>query len=171
MFSKIIRLGLTAAIFAWSIYQFAEGEIGNGIALLFPMGLVLFTYFRNERILLSLWHMRKNDVAKAEKALDGIRNPEKSLIKGQLAYYYLLMGMIESQRKVGKAETLLKRALNTGLRLDQDKALAKLNLAGIALTKRRKKEAQILLTEVKKLDKNGALAEQTKYIKQQMKRI
>ena len=171
MFSKIIRLGLTAAIFAWSIYQFADGEIGNGIALLFPMGLVLFTYFRNERILLSLWHMRKNDVAKAEKALAGIRNPEKSVIKGQLAYYYLLMGMIESQRKVGKAETLLKRALNTGLRLDQDKALAKLNLAGIALTKRRKKEAQILLTEVKKLDKNGALAEQTKYIKQQMKRI
>lgn len=171
MFSKIIRLGITAAIFAWSIYQFADGEIGNGIALLFPMGLVLFTYFRNERILLSLWHMRKNDVAKAEKALAGIRNPEKSLIKGQLAYYYLLMGMIESQRKVGKAETLLKRALNTGLRLDQDKALAKLNLAGIALTKRRKKEAQILLTEVKKLDKNGALAEQTKYIKQQMKRI
>ena len=171
MFSKIIRLGLTAAIFAWSIYQFADGEIGNGIALLFPMGLVLFTYFRNERILLSLWHMRKNDVAKAEKALAGIRNPEKSLIKGQLAYYYLLMGMIESQRKVGKAETLLKRALNTGLRLDQVKALAKLNLAGIALTKRRKKEAQILLTEVKKLDKNGALAEQTKYIKQQMKRI
>jgi hypothetical protein len=171
MFSKIIRLGLTAAIFAWSIYQFADGEIGNGIALLFPMGLVLFTYFRNERILLALWHMRKNDVAKAEKALAGISNPEKSLIKGQLAYYYLLMGMIESQRKVGKAETLLKRALNTGLRLDQDKALAKLNLAGIALTKRRKKEAQILLTEVKKLDKNGALAEQTKYIKQQMKRI
>lgn len=171
MFSKIIRLGLTAAIFAWSIFQFADGEIGNGIALLFPMGLVLFTYFRNERILLSLWHMRKNDVAKAEKALASIRNPEKSLIKGQLAYYYLLMGMIESQRKVGKAETLLKRALNTGLRLDQDKALAKLNLAGIALTKRRKKEAQILLTEVKKLDKNGALAEQTKYIKQQMKRI
>ena len=46
---------------------------------------------------------------KAEKVLQGIKNPEKSLIKTQLAYYYLLMGMIESQRKVGKAETLLKR--------------------------------------------------------------
>ena len=109
--------------------------------------------------------------AKAEKMLGRIRNPEKSLIKSQLAYYYLLMGMIESQRKVGKAETLLKKALNTGLRMDQDKALAKLNLAGIALTKRRKKEAQILLTEVKRLDSKNVLAEQTKYIKQQMKRI
>lgn len=171
MLSKIIRLGLTAAIFGLSIYEFADREIGNGIALLFPAAIVLFTYFRNERILLSLYHMRKNDVQKAEKALLGIKNPEKSLIKGQLAYYYLLLGMIESQRKVGKAETLLKKALNTGLRMDQDKALAKLNLAGIALTKRRKREAQILLTEVKKLDTKGVLAEQTKYIKQQMKRI
>jgi hypothetical protein len=115
--------------------------------------------------------MRKSDVAKAEKSLLRISAPEKSLIRGQLAYYYLLLGMIESQRKVGKAETLLKRALNTGLRMDQDKALAKLNLAGIALSKRRKKEAQILLTEVKRLDTKNALAEQTKYIKQQMKRI
>ena len=171
MVSKIIRLSVTAAILVWSGFQFADGEIGNGIALLFPAALVLLTYFRNERILISLWHMRKSDVAKAEKMLGGIRNPEKSLIKSQLAYYYLLMGMIESQRKVGKAETLLKKALNTGLRMDQDKALAKLNLAGIALTKRRKKEAQILLTEVKRLDTKNVLAEQTKYIKQQMKRI
>ena len=171
MLSKIIRLVVTAAIFVWSILQFADGEIGNGIALLFPAAIVLFTYFKNERILIALYHMRKNDVSKAEKALAGIRTPEKSLVKSQLAYYYLLMGMIESQRKVGKAETLLKKALNTGLRLDQDKALAKLNLAGIALTKRRKKEAQILLTEVKKLDSKGVLNEQKKYIKQQMKRI
>lgn len=171
MFSKIIRIVVAAAIFGWSLYSFIDGEIGNGIALLFPAAIVLFTYFRNERILISLYHMRKQDLEKAEKALEGIKNPEQSLIKTQLAYYYLLMGMIESQRKVGKAETLLKKALNTGLRMDQDKALAKLNLAGIALTKRRKKEAQILLTDVKRLDSKGVLAEQTKYIKQQMKRI
>ena len=171
MFSKIIRIVGAAAIFGWSLYSFIDGEIGNGIALLFPAAIVLFTYFRNERILISLYHMRKQDLEKAEKALEGIKNPEQSLIKTQLAYYYLLMGMIESQRKVGKAETLLKKALNTGLRMDQDKALAKLNLAGIALTKRRKKEAQILLTDVKRLDSKGVLAEQTKYIKQQMKRI
>ena len=110
MFSKIIRLALTAAILVWSGLQFADGEIGNGIALIFPAALVLLTYFRNERLLISLWYMRKSDVAKAEKMLNGIRKPEKTLIKSQLAYYYLLMGMIESQRKVGKAETLLKKA-------------------------------------------------------------
>ena len=171
MFSKIIRIALSLGLFVWSIYNFIDGEIGNGIALLIPTTLVVFSYFRNERILWSLYHMRKQNLDKAEKVLLGIKNPEKSLIKTQLAYYYLLMGMIESQRKVGKAETLLKKALNTGLRMDQDKALAKLNLAGIALSKRRKKEAQILLTDVKRLDSKGVLAEQTKYIKQQMKKI
>ena len=171
MFSKVIRIALSLGLFVWSIYNFIDGEIGNGIALLFPTTLVLFSYFRNERILWSLYHMRKQNLEKAEKVLLGIKNPEKSLIKTQLAYYYLLMGMIESQRKVGKAETLLKKALNTGLRMDQDKALAKLNLAGIALSKRRKKEAQILLTDVKRLDSKGVLTEQTKYIKQQMKKI
>lgn len=171
MFSKIIRIALSLGLFVWSIYNFIDGEIGNGMALLFPTALVLFSYFRNERILWSLYHMRKQNLDKAEKVLLGIKNPEKSLIKTQLAYYYLLIGMIESQRKVGKAETLLKKALNTGLRMDQDKALAKLNLAGIALSKRRKKEAQILLTDVKRLDSKGVLAEQTKYIKQQMKKI
>jgi len=171
MFSKVIRIALSLGLFVWSIYNFIDGEIGNGIALLFPTTLVLFSYFRNERILWSLYHMRKQNLEKAEKVLLGIKTPEKSLIKTQLAYYYLLLGMIESQRKVGKAETLLKKALNTGLRMDQDKALAKLNLAGIALSKRRKKEAQILLTDVKRLDSKGVLAEQTKYIKQQMKKI
>ncbi len=171
MFSKIIRITLTLALFVLSIYSFIDGEIGNGIALLFPTTLVLFSYFRNERILWSLYYMRRQNLDKAKKVLLGIKNPEKNLIKTQLAYYYLLIGMIESQHKVGKAETLLKKALNTGLRMDQDKALAKLNLAGIALSKRRKKEAQILLTDVKRLDSKGVLAEQTKYIKQQMKKI
>ena len=83
MVSKIIRLGVTAAILVWSVLQFVDGEIGNGIALLFPAALVLLTYFRNERILISLWYMRKRDVAKAEKMLGRICNPKKSQTKRQ----------------------------------------------------------------------------------------
>ena len=171
MISKIIRLGLTALLVAWSVYQFILGNIGNGIFFFLLAGIPLLTYFRNERIIISLWYLRKNNLPKAEKMLNSIKNPESSLIKSQLAYYYLLTGMIQSQSGVGKAETILKKALNTGLRLKQDQALAKLNLAGIALTKGRKKEATVLLTDVKRLDEKGVLDEQVKYIKQQMKRV
>jgi hypothetical protein len=171
MISKIIRLGLTAALVGWGVYQFIEGNIGNGIFFTLLAGLPLLTYFRHERILLALWFLRSNKLDRAEKSLKGIRKPEATLIRSQLAYYYLLTGMIESQRGVGKAETILKKALNTGLRLKQDQALAKLNLAGIAISKGRKKEATVLLSDVKRLDEKGVLDEQVKYIKQQMKRV
>ena len=54
--------------------------------------------------------------------------------------------------------------------MDNDLAMAKLNLAGIAFSKRRKQEAQKLLTEAQKLDKQGMLADQIKMMKQNMKR-
>lgn len=171
MISKVIRLGLTALIFGWSIYQFATGHIGNGIFFFLLAGIPLLTYFRNERVLIALWYLRKNQMDKAEKSLLKIKNPDESLIKGQRAYYYLLMGMIESQRGVGKAESMLRKALGIGLRQKTDQALAKLNLAGIAIAKGRKREAQILMTEVKKLDEKGLLNEQVKFMKEQMKRV
>ncbi len=171
MFSKYLRLGLTALFFGLSVWQFIEVEIGNGIMWLLLTGLVIFTYFRNERILQAFWFLRKNEMDKAEKALNKIKNPEQSLIKGQLAYYYMLQGMVQSQTGIGKAETFLRKALKTGLRQKHDQAMAKLQLAGIALAKRRKREAQVLLTEVKKLDSRGMLNEQVRMLKQQMKRI
>ena len=49
--------------------------------------------------------------------------------------------------------------------------MAKLQLAGIAMTKRRKREATTLMAEAKKLDKHGMLKEQMQMMKQQMKKI
>ena len=108
---------------------------------------------------------------KAGKSLDRIKQPQY-LVKGQQAYYYFLRGIMDSQtRSLGKAETALRKALSIGLRNKSDQAMAKLNLAGIAMNKRRKREATNLLSEAKKLDKRNLLDEQIKLMKQQMKRI
>ena len=64
-----------------------------------------------------------------------------------------------------------KKAIELGLSMDQDLALAKLQLAGIAMTRRRKIEANKLLTEAKKLDKHGMLKDQIKMMKDQMKKM
>jgi hypothetical protein len=55
--------------------------------------------------------------------------------------------------------------------MKQDRALAKMQLSAMAMTKRKKKEAQLLLSEAKKLDNKGLLADQIKMLQQQMKRI
>ena len=49
-------------------------------------------------------------------------------------------------------------------------AMAKLNLAGIAMSKNRKIEAEKLLAEAKRLDKQGMLKEQITMMKAQMKK-
>ena len=50
-------------------------------------------------------------------------------------------------------------------------AMAKLSLAGIMMQKRRKREAQILLTEAKGHDKHKMLTSQIRMMQEQMKRI
>jgi hypothetical protein len=71
---------------------------------------------------------------------------------------------------MNEAEKYFKKAVTLGLSMDTDMAMTKLNLAGIAMTKNRKREAEILLSEAKKLDKHNMMDDQIKQMKGQMKR-
>jgi tetratricopeptide (TPR) repeat protein len=171
MFNKNIKLALAMLIVAFAAYQFVEGEIGNGIFLILLSLIFVFLYFRNEIILLSFLRMRKQDLEGTEKWLQKIKNPESALTTKQQGYYNYLYGIIFSQKNLTQAEKYFRKALKLGLNMDYDVAMAKLSLAGIAMQKRRKREAVTLLQEAKKLDKNNMLGEQIKMMQQQLKRI
>ena len=171
MYNKNIKLILAGLILIYAIYQFVEGNIGNGIALIFLAGVFVFFYFRNEIILLAFLRMRKQDLEGTEKWLTKIKNPESSLTTKQQGYYNYLYGIIYSQKNLTQAEKYFRKAIKLGLNMNYDLAMAKLSLAGIAMQKRRKREATTLLQEAKKLDKNNMLTEQIKMMQQQMKRI
>ncbi|AWG27142.1 hypothetical protein [Flavobacterium kingsejongi] len=171
MFHKNIKLFIAALIIATAIWQFTEGNIGNGIFLLLFSSVFIFLYFKNELILLAFLSLRKQDFPGALRWLNLIKNPETALVQKQQGYYNYLNGLMLSQTNLGQAEKYFKKAIALGLNMDQDLALAKLNLAGIAMTKRRKLEATTLLNEAKKLDKQNMLKEQIKQMKDQLKRI
>ena len=170
MFNKNIKLVLTALILAVAVWQFIEGNIGNGIMYILLSSIFVFLYFKNEFILLSFLRLRKEDFPGAKQWLDKIKNPETSLIRKQQGYYNYLNGLMVSQTNMKEAEKYFKKAISLGLSMDTDMAMAKLNLAGIAMSKNRKREAQILLTEAKKLDKHNMLDNQIKMMKEQMKK-
>ena len=170
MYNKEIKIVLALIILACSIFLFNSGEIGYGIVVLIIMGLVILSIFKDERIVKAFYHLRKNDMQKAASTLSKIKHPEK-LIRSQEAYYYYLNGLILSQTQMNQSERFFKKALSIGLRTDTDKAVAKLNLAGLAMSRRKKREATTLITEAKKLDKHNMLDEQLKMMKQQLKRI
>ena len=170
MFNKNIKLILAALIIAFGIYQFTDGYIGNGIMYILLSTVFIFLYFKNEMVLLAFLRLRKQDFEGAKKWLNKIKHPESALVKKQQGYLNYLNGIMVSQTNMNDAEKYFKKAISLGLSMDHDLAMAKLNLAGIAFSKRRKQEAQKLLSEAEKLDKRDMLADQIKMMKQQMKK-
>lgn len=171
MFHKNIKLVLAGLISAWAVYQFSQGNIMNGISILLLAGIFVFFYFKNEFILLAFLQLRKQNFPGAQKWLNYIKNPEAALIIKQQGYFNYLHGIMLSQTNITQAEKFLRKAVKLGLSMDHDLAMAKLQLAGIAMTKRRKREATTLMAEAKKLDKHGMLKEQMQMMKNQMKKI
>ncbi|PHS29877.1 MAG: hypothetical protein COA95_10875 [Methylophaga sp.] len=171
MFNKYIKLVVATGILVWSVFQFIEGNIMNGISLVLFAGIFVLFYFKNEFILLAFLQLRKQNFAGAGKWLSYIKNPSSALIQKQEGYYNFLHGILVSQTNLTQAEKFFKKALNLGLSMKHDMAMAKLQLAGIAMSKRRKREATMLITEAKKLDSQGVLKDQIKMLKDQMKKM
>jgi|TARA_B100001094_G_scaffold323157_1_gene373534 tetratricopeptide (TPR) repeat protein len=171
MYPKYIKLILAFLTLAFSIFQFSENNIGNGIALIFLVLIFVFLYFKNEIIILAFLRLRKQDFNGTEKWLNKIKNPESALTKKQVGYFNYLKGVISSQTNLTQAEKYFKKAISIGLSMNHDLAMAKLSLAGILIQKRRKREATTLLNEAKKIDTQKMLSDQIKMMQQQMKRI
>ena len=173
MFNKHIKIVLAIAVFALSIQQFVDGAVGsmgNGIMLIFLSLIFIFLFFKNEFLILAFFQLRKQNLEGADRWLNKIKNPESALTTKQNGYYNYLKGLIFSQENMNQAEKYFRKAISLGLNMDHDLAMAKLNLAGILFTKRRRVEAKKLLREAEALDKNGMLKDQIKMFKDRMKK-
>lgn len=171
MFNKNLKIVLAVVLFALAVWQFTESNIGNGIFLILLTALPIILYFKNEFILLAFLKLRKQDFPGAQKWLSYIKNPETALVRKQIGYFNYLQGIMTAQTNMNIAEKHFKKAVEYGLTMDTDMAVVKLQLAGIALSRRRKIEATNLLNEAKKLDKHNMLKDQITMIKEQLKRI
>ncbi|MDE5421583.1 hypothetical protein L3073_05150 [Ancylomarina sp. DW003] len=171
MIRKYLRLIVAGILFLGSIYLFIEGMVSLGVWSVLVSGFFVLFHFKNIMNLMAFYFVRKNRFDKAAGVLERVKHPER-MIKGQEAYYYYLTALTESQKhNNSKAEKSFKKALNTGLRMKNDQAIAKLNLSGIYLSQRNKKLASYYLKEAKKLDKQKLLTAQAREIEAMMKRI
>ena len=105
----------------------------------------------------------------AVKWLDKITQYRSQLHRSQYGYYHYLVGLSQAQESPAKVEPLMRKALEYGLNMKQDRAMATLNLAAVAISKGRKQEGQKLLEEAKRLDSAGLMTEQIKMMKDQLK--
>lgn len=166
--SNIVRLIIACLTMVGAIALCVFGFWGWGIPVFLIGGLILLTFFFNENMLIAQFYLRKEKSEESEKWLLRITDYEKQLYKGQHGYYNLLVGLIESRKAPLKSEKYFKKALTLGMGMSHNTALAKLSLAGIAMAKRDKRNAEIYLKEAAKDDKNKLLADQIKMMKGQM---
>ena len=166
--SNIVRLIIACVIAGAGVTLCGFGFWGWGILVFLMGGMVLLTFFFNENMLIAQYFLRKDNMAKSEEWLLKITDYEKQLNKSQHGYYNLLIGLLESRKSPLKSEKYFKKALSLGMKMSHNIALAKLSLAGIAMAKRNKREAQMYLQEATKEDKNKLLADQIKMMKAQM---
>jgi hypothetical protein len=166
--SNIVRLIIACVIMGAGVTLCGFGFWGWGILVFILGGIAQLTFFFNENMLLAQFYLRKENSDKAESALVKITDYEKQLYKSQHGYYNLLVGLIESRKAPLKSEKYFKKALQLGMGMSHNTALAKLSLAGISMAKRNKREAEMYLKEAAKDDKNKLLADQIKMMKGQM---
>lgn len=168
--NKYIKFVIAAVLIGLGIYLMFNRNIGWGIVLVILSSLPILLFFKNENILLAFWQLRKQNFEGAYKHLSRIKSFEKELHKSQYGYYHYLIGLTSAQdNNPAKTEALMKKALDYGLNMKHDRAMATLNLAAGALSKGKRQEAQKLLEEAKRLDSAGMMTDQIKMMKEQLK--
>ncbi|MET3538166.1 hypothetical protein [Chryseobacterium limigenitum] len=167
--NKYIKFVVAAIIIAAGVYLMTNRNIGWGIVLVVLSAVPIFLFFKNEYILLAFWQLRKQNMQKAANYLTGITNYQSQLHKSQYGYFHYLQGLTLAQDHPTKVEPLMKKALEYGLNMKHDRAMATLNLAAGAISKGRRQEGQKLLEEAKRLDTAGMMTDQIKMMKDQLK--
>ena len=168
MIGFIIRCVLTAASAYFTFHLFYTGSWGWGISMIFPTAIFVFSFFRNENMILALNQMRLGNTDKAKKFINRITYPQL-LPKKQHAYVLFLQAVLSTQELgFAKSEQLLRKAISMGLRTGQDNAVARMHLSSICAQTGRRKEAVSLLAEAKKLDSSGMMKEQIVMMQKQL---
>ena len=164
----ILRIFIALTLLFGTIFLFSTGYWGWGLTSLLPLALVIFSFFRNEQVILALNQMRLGNQDKAKAYINKITH-QQFLPRKQHAYVLYLRAVLGAQELgFANAEQLLRKALGLGLRTNEDNAVARMHLAGICAQTGRRQEALTLLAEAKKHDKNGMLRDQIKMLQQQL---
>lgn len=168
--NKYIKIVIAAVLILLGLYMMIfTRNLGWGIVVFLLSSLPILLFFKNEYILLAFWQLRKQNMVKAADWLKNITNYQAQLHKSQYGYFHYLQGLTLAQEHPTKVEPLMRKALEYGLNMKHDRAMATLNLAAAAISKGRKQEGQKLLEEAKRLDSAGMMADQIKMMKEQLK--
>ena len=167
MLTRLIKILLAASSLAYTVYLFSKAQTGAAIGMIFVTIILVVMTLKSMRLVLAFVQIRQQKMPEAKKWLGRIK--QNQLWPRQRGYYNFLLGSLTMEENMNVAEKYLKEAVSLGLRHAHDEAAAKLNLAVVASTKRRTREAIMLLNDCKRLDTKGMLTKDIKMVEQALK--
>lgn len=167
MLTRLIKILLAASSLAYTVFLFSKAQSGAAIGMTFVSIILVMTTLKSMRLVLAFVQIRQQKMPEARKWLGRIKQNE--LWPRQRGYFNFLLGSLSMEENMNVAENYLKEAVSLGLRHAHDEAAAKLNLAVVASTKRRTREAMMLLNDCKRLDTKGVLTKDIKMVEQALK--
>ncbi len=131
MFPPKLRFALVILCAVGGIYAFIEGQLFPGVALFIVAGLMVYGHFSYNRIWLIYKHVLSGEFEQAEAQLKKVGSVA-NLSSEQQSYYYFSKGMVAMHKTAyEEAESELLKALDIGLKTDNDMAVANYYLAQI----------------------------------------
>lgn len=168
MFNPIVRIILVVLglFLAWNFYS--NGDLPIAFVVLFAVGLIVWGYFKYGTVYTAFRRLKNEDFQKAEELLLKIKNPSL-LLKSQKSYYHFIKGFLElNKRNIETSFIELTKALNLGLRTENDTSIVLLHLAAIELERNNMKEAIIYLEKIKNLNHDIELEQEIERIENEI---
>lgn len=151
MFTPLVRILLIIGSLGMGIYFYTKSDFLNMAMIILCAVFFVYGYFKSGTVYIAHLALKKEDFDKAEKLISKIKNPHL-LSKGQKSYFHFTLGAIASNNKDWETSySEWTKALNIGLRTENDASIALLNLANVELERKNFKKAHAFITKVRKL--------------------
>lgn len=159
MLTRNIRIGLIVIYALLSLLFFLAGIIEGAGFFIFAALIMVFTYIRYGSITAAFRNMKKNNLEKTKKRLNETIKFDW-LSPSYKGYYYWIKAYIETgEENLSNAVNYYEKALEYGLRTNNDTAIIYFQLAILACIGEKYEAAHQLLEKAKELKPKQLLIE------------
>lgn len=169
MFSNpVIRLIAAILVLAAAVvFGLANQWVPMTVSLVIG-GILVLMHFRLGPVMMALRYLYRGNIAKTKFYLKKVKDPDK-LPASHRGYYHFCKGYLTMQQnRRDEAKAHFEKALDGGLRLGNDKAVAHVSLAQLYGQDRNRKEAKRHLEKAETFKYNKAVAQAIEQVKKQL---
>jgi len=168
MLTPTIRLILVITSLVIATFLYSKEDFQNMSMMIVAAALFIYGYFKYGTVYAAFQQVKKENLKKAEKLISKVKNPDL-LSKEHKSYYHFTTGIIALEKKEWeKSYSELTKALNIGLRTENDTSIVLLNLANIELERKNFTQANEFIKKVKELNLKTMVESETNRIENEI---